>query len=338
LTIALTESLLPYGLSNEWARAFESACLQAAPASGAWEIARVLSIHYGGLFVITARGRLLATPSGLFAKLGRDDHRERGAVGDFCIVEAEGDGRATLHGILPRENTLSRQLENERDEVQILCANVDYACIFAPSDRPLEVKSLLRYVAMAKSCNGAAVLLVLSKADLASDIDERVTQLRAELEVPVHAISCMDASRGFELPFAPQKTAAFLGPSGSGKSTLVNALLAQGGVVPEQQQRTQETRESDNKGRHTTTHRELFLLQSGALIIDTPGLREVAPPKTMLGAFPEIQAAAESCRFTDCTHRTEAGCAVLRAVRDGKVAQGRLNAFLAATQPKTKRR
>jgi ribosome biogenesis GTPase / thiamine phosphate phosphatase len=342
-------SLFDFGYNEQLAAAFAEATQQ----KGQSELGRVISVHYGGAFVVSDRGRLLASPSGVLARAIREDHRMRPVVGDWVVIRSAQSelehARVLIDAVLPRHNELRRQVDPERDEVQVLCSNIDALFIFVPCDQPVLAPTIERYIALCRGAQGAQIALLASKADLKADAIEHAQALTREFGVDAYAVDChsgMAAGKALfglhepatsssdQEPLATTKAAAtaavslrkgqavaMLGPSGSGKSTLLNTLSGS------RLQRTQDTRAGDHKGRHTTTHRQLFRLPSGILLMDTPGLREVSPALETREPFPEIAAVAKNCRFANCTHQNEPGCAVQRAIREGTLRPGRLKAY-----------
>jgi ribosome biogenesis GTPase len=245
-------------------------------------------------------------------------------IGDF--VEHDG---ARVTSVNPRRGLLSRRrTTGDRDvgsSAQPIAANVDVVVIvdaFAPGLKPRRIE---RGVALANEAD-AMPLVVLNKADLADDADEQALDLQDELGVAVVALSA-ETGEGvdvLEAMLGEGQTAVLIGPSGIGKSTLLNRLMG------EAVQATTEVREGDSKGRHTTVHRELFALPSGALLIDTPGTRELglwASAEAVDDTFPEIDARADACRFRDCAHEGEPGCAVAAAVEAGEIDAARVESW-----------
>lgn len=247
------------------------------------------------------------------------------SVGDW--VDIDPDGR--IVSVLPRRTWLSRRTAGRRSDEQILAANVDYAFLVQGLDGDFNVARIERYLAMVRS-GGVAPVIVLTKSDVAPDLDGQMAAVRAAAaSAPVFAV-CAPESRGLE-PLSALLTegitAVFLGSSGAGKSTLLNVLLGR------EAQATAAVRR-DSKGRHTTTSRMLFEAPGGAFIIDTPGMRELQLYDAEAGValtFPEIEEAARGCRFRDCTHTEEPGCAVVTAVEKGEIERDRLVSYLKLT-------
>jgi ribosome biogenesis GTPase / thiamine phosphate phosphatase len=252
------------------------------------------------------------------------------AVGDWVATTRTDPGSPlVIQAVLPRRTTFSRSAGEERKAgklvaEQVLAANVDIAFVVAGMDGDFNLRRLERYLAVAWS-GGSTPVIVLNKADVAGDVDGlRVAAEAIAPGVDVRAVSALtgtgvDALRDAHL--APGRTAVVLGSSGVGKSTLVNAL------VGSERQRTAAVREDDSRGRHTTTHRELVRLPGGALLIDTPGIRSLGVAGLSDGldpAFADIADLALQCRFSDCRHDGEPGCAVQAALADGTLAADRL--------------
>jgi ribosome biogenesis GTPase / thiamine phosphate phosphatase len=249
------------------------------------------------------------------------------AVGDWVALHPpQGEGRATIAAVLPRRTKLSRKMPDREVEEQVLAANVDVIFLVTSLNRELKLRRLERYLATAWE-SGASPVILLTKSDLADDADERRLEVESiAFGVPVHVVSAVTRDGLAELPpyLAGHRTAVFLGSSGVGKSTLINALAG------EEIQAIGEIRESDDRGRHTTTRRELLVLPDGGIVIDTPGMRELQlwdADEGMDTAFADIAALITECRFADCAHKTEPDCAVRRALADGSLPRDRWESY-----------
>jgi len=236
-------------------------------------------------------------------------------VGDFVALRlANGDGPATIEEVLPRTSALFRKASGE-DRPQLLAANVDVVFIVTAPDGDLNLPRIVRLLALVAD-SAAAPVIVLNKVDLTDDVVGAMAQIATVSPgVPIHAVSA-HAHRlsGIERHFADNRTVGLIGSSGVGKSTLTNALLGRAA------QATQEVRAHDSRGRHTTTHRQLFLRPGGGSIIDTPGMRGVDVWNRNNEAdvnFADVEALALNCKFSNCRHEAEPKCAVRAAVARG---------------------
>jgi ribosome biogenesis GTPase / thiamine phosphate phosphatase len=267
--------------------------------------ARVVAVHRGHLVVAGAQGEALAVVAGRA--------RERATIGDWVVV----DGRGAVSARLPRRGVLARAGQD-------LAANVDVAFVVTSANRDLNARRLERFVAVA-AAGGCEPVLVLNKADLVTDAEPALAVLAtAAPGVPVAVTSAQrgDGVEALVARLGPGRTGALIGSSGVGKSTLVNALLGH------ERQVTAEIRARDDRGRHTTTNRELFALpHGGGLLVDTPGLRLPrmgADPAGVAAAFADVDELAAGCRFADCRHESEPGCAVRAAIAAGELDPARL--------------
>ena len=288
--------------------------------------ARVAAQHRGAYVVFSELGELRAEPA------GRLTHEAAGAgelpaVGDWvAIAPRPEEEAATIHGVFSRRTKFSRKVTLNAAEEQVLAANIDAVFLVMSLNEDFNLRRLERYVTMAWE-SGAQPVIVLTKTDLDPDYEPRVLEAEAvAFGIPVHAISSLTGD-GLDLIrsyLAPGRTIALLGSSGVGKSTLINTLAG------EELLATQTIREDDGEGRHTTRHRQLVLLPGGGLVVDTPGLRELQLWESSDGlaeTFGDIEELAAQCRFSDCAHGAEPGCAVQAALADGTLAQDRWESY-----------
>jgi len=286
---------------------------------------RVGAEHRGALVVFTENGDMIAKPSGALRHnaAGRGDLP---AVGDWVALRPRpGDETATIVAVLPRRTKFSRKGAGAQTEEQVLAANIDVLFLVSALTQELSLRRIERYLALAWE-SGAEPVVVLNKLDLCDDLPDALAEVGSvAVGAPVHAVSSVTGEGFGELEryLAGHRTVALLGSSGVGKSTILNRLLGT------EQQRTQDVR-ADDRGRHTTTHRELVPLPGGGLVIDTPGIRELQlwdADEGLGSTFADIEALAEACRFTDCRHETEPGCEILRALGDGSLTEERLESY-----------
>ncbi len=292
--------------------------------------ARVSAEHKGAYKVLCEYGELAAEISGRFRfdAAGRADFP---ATGDFVIISPRpAEGFATICDILPRRTKFSRGAwtpERARlcDE-QVIVANVDIVFIVTSLNADFNMRRVERYLTLSYE-SGSRPVVILSKADLCADIETALSAAESSCQsADVIALSAI-SGYGFDKLdkyLKPCSTVSFLGSSGVGKSSILNRLLGR------EVQKINEIREFDDRGRHTTTHRELFVLDCGALVIDTPGMRELRLSESGGGlsdAFDDIEEAAHNCRYRDCNHDNEPGCAVIKAVEEGFIDKKRFDNY-----------
>ncbi|MGD1907047.1 MAG: ribosome small subunit-dependent GTPase A, partial [Leptolyngbyaceae cyanobacterium] len=239
------------------------------------------------------------------------------AVGDWVVLQLpQVDSSALIHHLLPRHSQFVRKAAGTKSEGQVVAANVNTLFLIMGLDDDFNPRRIERYLVMAWE-SGANPVIVLSKADLCPDLTAACATIEAiALGVPIHGISVANGTGldALEQYLSPGQTIALVGSSGVGKSTLTNYLIGA------EAQATQTVRLDDSKGRHTTTQRHLFSLPSGALLIDTPGMRELqlwSVTEGVTETFSDIEALAEQCKFRDCQHQQEPGCAVQGAIAQG---------------------
>jgi len=282
--------------------------------------ARVAARHHGPCELLTELGRLGGVPAG---KLGDD---ELPAVGDWVAARPlDGERKAVIEAVLPRRSAFMRKEAMSRTVAQVVAANVDTLFLVTAFGGDLNPRRLERYLTSAWD-SGSSPVIVANKLDLAVDPFAELAAVEAvALGVPVLAVSAStgDGLDELEAHLAPGRTIALLGSSGVGKSTLVNRLAGRELLV------TAEI-SVNGRGRHTTTHRELVPLPTGALLIDTPGMRELqlwADETVLDSTFAEIVELAAECRFSDCTHEHEPACAIKRALADGSLPRERFASY-----------
>jgi ribosome biogenesis GTPase len=308
-----------------WTPAIED---QFAPhADDGLEPARVAVEHRGAYVLYTSRGERPAELSGRL-RHAVDSRGDLPAVGDWvAVIDPEDSERALVQAVLPRRTKFSRMAANDHGQTieQVVAANVDVVFLTAGLDGDLNNRRLERYLTLGWE-SGAEPVVVLTKADLCDDVAGAVLEVESvAIGVPVHAVSNLTGEGVDELAryFSGDRTVAALGSSGVGKSSLVNRLAG------EELMATGDLR-ADGRGRHTTSNRQLLMLPAGGLFLDTPGMRELRlweSEEGLAAAFDDVAAVAAQCRFADCAHQSEPGCAVRAALADGTLDPERLSSW-----------
>ncbi len=292
-------------------------------------VARVVTEHKGRYSVMIGDAVMSAEITGkmMFAAVTRKDYP---AVGDYVTIQIyDVNSPAIIHHILPRSTVLSRKTSGKEMEEQIIATNMDIVFIVQGLDQNFNLRRLERFLVVA-SQSGATPVILLSKCDLLSpdemrEVLEEVETISKNAVTIAYSAKTMIQLDAIRSLIKTDSTICFIGSSGAGKSTLINRLIGS------EQLHTQEVREEDSRGRHTTTHRELIPLAGGGCVIDTPGMREIGlwdVGGSVDTAFSDITELSLQCKFTDCSHEQEPGCAVHAAIEDGSLEPGRYESFL----------
>lgn len=289
--------------------------------------ARITQEQRGAHTVACKGGELIADVSGRlrYIAVGGEDLP---AVGDWVAVAPRWDeSRATIHHVLERSSALIRKVPERPAAAQVLAANLDHVFVVASANRDFNARRIERTVALVRE-GGALPVVLVSKSDLAEEADRlREEAVQAAPGCPVHVVSALTGAgvEALAVYLQPGETVALIGSSGVGKSTLANRL------VGEEVLATSAIRHEDDKGRHTTSHRQIVFLPGGGLLLDTPGLREVGLWGDDAGgiesAFPDVEALVGACRFANCGHGNEPGCAIRGAIESGDLDPERYDSY-----------
>ncbi|BBN60620.1 ribosome small subunit-dependent GTPase A [Hydrogenovibrio marinus] len=293
------------------------------------EVARVVAVHKNRYVISNGEMDVFAELSGhLFYTA--DSSTDLPTVGDWVYADFyDEDTHAIIHGVIPRKTLLKRKVAGKLVDLQLIAANIDVAFIIQSADYNFNLRRLERYLVMVNE-GGITPVVLLSKCDLVSqsEVDElkkSITEIAPNVRIVAFSSLNGDNIDGVKEALIPCQTYCLLGSSGVGKTTLLNNLLGS------EQLRTQSVSKKQNKGKHTTTSRELILLDNGAMLIDTPGMRELGNLSIDAGmdeTFSDISALAEQCKFGNCTHTNEKGCAILAAIESGALSKQRYENYL----------
>jgi ribosome biogenesis GTPase len=305
------EMLNRYGWDSDWKEVHRSTGIELP-------VGRITGQYGRFLKCLTAHGEITTERAGRLSYMS-ESAADLPVTGDWVLIlMEEGTETGLIYDVLPRKTWVARRRSKNPHQEQLIAANVDFLCIVSALDETLNLNRIERYMLLAAE-GRVEPLLLFNKVDLC----ESLIEVRESIEnrfsgVPVLYLSCKTGTGldGVKSSLQPQSTYAFVGPSGVGKSTIINFLLG------EEKQKTGAVRAMDHKGRHITASRELFLTPNGVILLDTPGLRELVltgEESALDEVHSAIAAAAQNCRFNDCTHTVEQGCAVIEGVEKGDI-------------------
>jgi ribosome biogenesis GTPase len=294
-----------------------------------FKITRVISVNKNSFVISNGEKDIYAELTGKFL-FNSDSSLDFPAVGDWVYTQLfDDDSLAIIHDIFPRKSLLKRKTPGKKVEYQLIAANIDTAIIMQSLDSNFNLRRLERYLVMINESNITPVIF-LSKSDLTSadEIEKKkndIYKILPDIKIIAFSNNNITDIENIKVHLTPFHTFCLLGSSGVGKTTLLNNLIQQ------DLYKTQPIREKDERGRHTTTRRELIVLENGAILVDNPGMRELGIVSADSGldeTFNEITELSNQCRYTDCTHTVEKGCAVLQAVEQGEISNERYNNYV----------
>jgi len=306
---------------------FFSACFEEFQAKNLAP-ARISAVHRNAYEVFTEFGEFPALITGKMI-YAAGDNSELPAVGDWVAAECRPEeGQAIIRAVLPRKGKMSRKIAGEKaSDEQVIAANVDIIFIVTSLNEEFSERRIERYVAAAYEA-AAKPVIILNKSDLCADIEatgETIKKVAPGVDFHVTSAISGTGTAAIGKHLGEGVTAVFTGSSGVGKSTIINELAGREIFA------VREISDFDDRGKHTTTHRQMVLLQGGGIVIDTPGMREFhmgSAGEGLREAFSEIEEFSQKCRFRDCTHDSEPGCAIIKAIEEGKISQERYDSYL----------
>jgi len=293
-----------------------------------FSFARIIEVNRGNYKISDGNRETIAELSGKFL-FTVENSLDYPTVGDWVVVQQFDDSFAIIHSLLPRRSVIKRLDPGKAVDFQLIAANVDYAFIVQSANANFDINRLERYLVMVNE-SGITPIILLTKTDLVSEeelvqIEQQLVHYRETYQVLTISNLTGSGLKDLREILIPEKSYSLLGSSGVGKTTLLNTLL------DEQLFEVKEIREKDDKGKHTTTKRQLVCIDSGAIFIDTPGMRELGNFDIRTGieeTFDSISNFTSRCRFKDCTHTQEVGCALLEAVETGDVSKEQYSNFM----------